>query len=164
VRRLLQRHEVSKKAIDLNGTIEEVVRLMRQEGLERGVEIRFTPPERSLCVAADRVQLQQVVLNLLMNAIEAMSAVPVGERLIRLRVESTENGAATITVSDSGPGVSADNLSQLFEPFYTTKEAGLGMGLSITRTIVEAHGGSVWAENNPSAGAAFHVSLPLTPC
>ena len=162
VRSLLQRHEIAKTTIELNGTVEEIVQLMRQEAIERGVEIQFARPDDNLRVSADRVQLQQVVLNLLLNGFEAMSAPSVNERRIGLRIEST-GGAATIAVSDCGPGVPADKLSQVFEPFYTTKKGGLGMGLSITRSIIEGHGGRVWAATNPDGGATFCISLPLVP-
>jgi len=158
----LRRHEIAKTAIDLTETVEEIVGLMRQEAIERDIEMQFERPEESLRVSADRVQLQQVVLNLLLNGFEAMSGPSVNERRITLRIESTA-GEATIAVSDCGPGIPADHLSQVFEPFYTTKKGGLGMGLSITRSIVEGHGGRVRAANNPGGGATFRISLPLVP-
>jgi len=164
VRGFLRRHEITKSTIDLNETVEEILRLMRREAIARGVEMRFARPEKSVCVSGNRVQLQQVVMNLVLNGLEAMSAVPADERRITLQVDGTADGAATMVVADRGPGVPPDKLSRLFEPFYTTKKDGLGMGLSIARSIIEAHGGRISATNNPEAGATFCVTLPGALC
>jgi two-component system sensor kinase FixL len=110
-------------------------------------------------VLADRVELQQVVLNLVMNACDAMSDTPAGECL--LVVSTTTEGEARIEVSDRGPGIAPDVLATIFEPFVTTKRDGLGLGLSICRSIVTAYGGKISAVNNPERGATFTVSLPL---
>jgi C4-dicarboxylate-specific signal transduction histidine kinase len=111
-------------------------------------------------VVGDRVQLQQVVLNLVMNACDAMSGTPPGERL--LVVSTTMGGDARIEVRDGGSGIAPDALARVFEPFVTTKRDGLGLGLAICRSIVTAHGGSLSAVNNPERGATLVVSLPLT--
>jgi C4-dicarboxylate-specific signal transduction histidine kinase len=109
----------------------------------------------------DQVQLQQVILNLIVNAMDAMSGMPSVER--RIKVSTAGDGSsACLSVSDVGPGIPVEELKEVFEPFFTTKPQGMGMGLSIARTIVEAHGGQLLAENLAGRGAAFRISLPLT--
>jgi signal transduction histidine kinase len=109
-------------------------------------------------VFGDRIQLEQVILNLLMNAMDAMAEIPDGQRTIVVRAESADS-KAHVVVEDAGPGLRGA-IERLFEPFYTTKASGMGMGLSIARTIVEAHGGTIWATNNRTRGASFHFTLP----
>jgi signal transduction histidine kinase len=109
----------------------------------------------------DRVQLQQVVLNLIMNAIEAMSEVDEGSRALLISTGEAEQGAVLVAVSDSGPGLPQAYPERIFDAFYTTKPSGLGMGLSICRSIVEAHGGRLWAEPNQPRGAVFYMLLPI---
>ena len=109
----------------------------------------------------DRIQLQQVIINLAINAIDdAMSEVPTGERTVSISA-ARKDAFAQISVSDVGPGIPPEKLKEVFEPFFTTKLQGMGMGLSIARTIVEAHGGQLLAENKASGGATFHVRVPL---
>lgn len=160
MRSLLQKHEVVYRPIEINETVDEVVRLLRSEAITRRVTLSLERGEEEVFVSGDRIHLQQVVVNLVMNAFEAMAAVPGTERRITVRT-NLDARAATITVSDSGPGVAEDRIPQLFAPFYPTKQDGLGMGLSITRSIVEAHGGRLWVENNPGGGATFGAMLPL---
>jgi signal transduction histidine kinase len=112
-------------------------------------------------ILGDRVQLQQVVLNLIMNAIEAMSEVTEGSRELLISTKEVESGGVLVAVSDSGPGLSPASLARIFEAFYTTKSSGLGMGLSICRSIVEAHGGRLWATPNEPHGAVFCMMLPI---
>jgi two-component system sensor kinase FixL len=112
-------------------------------------------------VRGDRIELQQVVLNLLMNAFDAMSDRPTDERRVVLRAQPDGARMVRVSASDRGTGLSAENLDRIFQPFYTTKREGLGMGLSISRTIIEAHGGRLWAENNPDRGATFHFTVPV---
>ena len=111
-------------------------------------------------VAGDRVQLQQVVLNLIMNAIEAMSGLDAGPREVLVRSEADASGGVVVAVRDSGPGLDAKGLERVFAPFYTTKSSGMGMGLAICRSIIEAHGGRLWAEANEPRGAVFQFTLP----
>jgi two-component system, LuxR family, sensor kinase FixL len=111
-------------------------------------------------VRGDKVQLQQVVLNLLLNAFQAMKDRPVNERQVAVRTELDGNGVI-VTVRDSGEGLKDDQLEKIFQPFYTTKENGLGLGLAISQSIVEAHGGRLWAENNPDRGATIYFGVPL---
>ena len=111
-------------------------------------------------ILGDRVQLQQVILHLIMNAIEAMSEVGEGSRELVISTSEAESGSVLVAVSDTGPGLPPANLARIFEAFYTTKASGLGMGLSICRSIVEAHGGQLWATPNEPHGAVFRVMLP----
>ena len=111
-------------------------------------------------MSGDRIQLQQVVLNLVINGMDAMAGAAGGRREVTCST-SVDASSAKISIADSGPGIPPDKLTTIFEPFFTTKGDGMGMGLSIARTIVEAHGGRIWAENQTAGGAVFHVSLPL---
>ena len=112
-------------------------------------------------IFGDRVQLQQVILNLIMNAIEAMREVTEGSRKLLISTSEVEPGSVLVAVSDTGPGLSQADAERIFEPFYTTKQDGLGMGLSICRSIVEAHGGRLWATPNEPRGAVFCLVLPI---
>jgi signal transduction histidine kinase len=112
------------------------------------------------CVWGDRVQLQQVILNLILNAVEAMSSVEEGVRELSISTESSKASNILIAVRDSGPGIDAEHLDRIFKPFYTTKISGIGMGLSICRSIIDAHGGQLWAEGNRPRGAIFQFTLP----
>ena len=114
----------------------------------------------ALPILGDRIQLQQVILNLVVNGIDAMRDTPSENRIISIRTSRVEN-FAELSVSDRGPGIPEDKLKEVFEPFFTSKAEGMGMGLSIARTIVEAHNGRIWAENQIGGGAVFRVSLPL---
>jgi signal transduction histidine kinase len=110
---------------------------------------------------ADRVQLQQVIFNLLTNAIEAMSSTAAGSRILRLRSEATDTGECIVAIEDSGPGIEPETLKRIFEPFFTSKSKGMGMGLSICRSIVEAHGGRLWVAGNTPKGSVFQFVLPI---
>jgi len=116
-------------------------------------------------VCADRVQLQQVFINLLMNAMQAMAACPPGQAVLTVQVQPNADGALQVCVSDSGPGIPAADVSRLFEAFYSTKEDGMGMGLPICRSIIENHGGRIWAKpaapDSPVAGATIFFTLPV---
>jgi signal transduction histidine kinase len=113
-----------------------------------------------LPIRGDRVQLQQVVLNLVVNAMDAMASLPAGARKMLISTTRLDH-IAEVAISDAGAGIPSDKLEAVFEPFFTTKTAGMGMGLSIARTIIEAHNGQIWAENLPSGGASIHIKLPL---
>jgi C4-dicarboxylate-specific signal transduction histidine kinase len=146
--------------IDINETVREVFDFLSVQASARNVTITSGLTSRALRVKGDRIHLQQVLINLIVNAIDAMASVPTGQRRITGRTIRV-NGCAEVSIADSGSGIPSDKLAQVFEPFFTTKEQGMGMGLSIARTIVEAHGGRIWAENQASGGAVFHLSLPL---
>ena len=112
-------------------------------------------------VHGDKVQLQQVVLNLLLNAFQAMKDCPVNERQVSVRTELHDGHQVIVAVSDRGEGLKDGQLDKIFQPFYTTKENGLGLGLAISRSIVEAHGGRLWAQNNPDRGATICFTVPV---
>jgi PAS domain S-box-containing protein len=149
-----------KDRFDLNEAIDEVVRLVQSAVGENGVSLR-TSLATGLCpVQGDRVQLQQVVMNLILNAIEAMSSVEIGARELSLHTGQTETGGVLMAVRDSGSGIDPEHLGRVFEAFYTTKSSGMGMGLSICRSIIQSHGGRLWAEPNAPRGAVFQFTLP----
>ncbi|HEY6832942.1 MAG TPA: PAS domain S-box protein [Pseudolabrys sp.] len=145
---------------DLNKAIEEVIGLARSPITANGVSVRTRLAEALLPVEGDRVQLQQVVLNLILNAVEAMSTVVAEPRELLISTEQTRTGGVLVSVRDSGPGIDPDQLDRVFEAFYTTKSSGVGMGLSICRSIIDAHGGRLWAEANEPHGAIFQFTLP----
>ena len=119
------------------------------------------PAQRLLQVNGDRIQIQQVILNLILNGMEAMADAPAGQRKILGRTVQLDDRFAEISISDFGPGISSADLEKVFDPFFTTKTEGMGMGLSIARTIVETNGGRIWAEPHAAGGAVFRFTLPL---
>ncbi|MGB7947984.1 MAG: ATP-binding protein, partial [Candidatus Binatia bacterium] len=160
MRALLKRREFQWSELDLNIIAEEVASLVRPDAETRKVKLVLDLAPLQLLVRGDRVQLQQVLLNLLLNAMDAMNEsaeeeerrVSVGTRLI--------DGQAEVAVGDAGQGIPEENLKHLFEPFFTTKPNGMGMGLAISQTIIGVHGGRITAENNSDGGATFRVRLP----
>lgn len=159
LRRLLTRGTFDSQEVDLNDVVHEVFEILSAQAAARGVTLDRKLDSQRLKVKGDRVQLEQVFLNLVVNSIEAISDGSNAVRQIVCRSLAAD-GQAMISIRDSGPGIPSDRLEHLFEPFFTTKPDGMGMGLCIARTIVEAHGGKVLAESRPS-GAVFHVNLPL---
>jgi PAS domain S-box-containing protein len=151
-----------KCRFDLNEAINEVILLARSAITMNGVSVRTQLTEALFPVEGDRVQLQQVVLNLILNAVEAMSTVEAAPRELSISTEQTETDGVIVSVRDSGPGIDPDHLDRVFQAFYTTKPSGVGMGLSICRSIIDAHGGRLWADVNASRGAVFRFSLPVS--
>jgi PAS domain S-box-containing protein len=149
-----------KDRVDLNEAINEVIVLARSAITKNGVSVQTRLTEGSLPVQVDRVQVQQVVLNLILNAVEAMASVEAGARELLISTKQNETNGIVVAVSDSGPGIDPENLDRVFEAFYTTKSTGVGMGLSICRSIIEAHGGRLWADANKPRGAVFQFTLP----
>jgi C4-dicarboxylate-specific signal transduction histidine kinase len=161
IRGLVKKVTPDKNALDVNETILQVVALTRGEVLKSDISL-LTQLSRDLpLVSADRVQLQQVLLNLIINAIEAMNEIGEGDRNILVGSRKYDLNSVLITVRDSGPGLDMKRSDQIFNPFFTTKPNGMGMGLSICRSIIEDHGGRLWAAPNPPRGATFHLTLPL---
>jgi signal transduction histidine kinase len=161
IRALVKKASARKDAVEINDAILEVIALTRTEAANNGVSVRTQLAEGLPHVEGDRVQLQQVLLNLIINAIEAMREVYKEERELLISTTNEPNGVS-VEVQDTGPGLSPESLSRLFEAFYTTKPEGMGMGLSICRSIVEAHGGRLWSSANLPRGAIFHFTLPAT--
>jgi signal transduction histidine kinase len=161
LRRLLRKGEFESYLFDVNDTLRDVFRFLSVPALIRGVRLETEVSPSAIYVRGDRIQLEQVVLNLVMNGIDAVADQPNERRRIIGRTEPVDGKSVLVSVADFGQGIAAEELARVFDPFFTTKEQGMGIGLSIARTIVEAHGGRIWAENQPGAGAAFHVSLPL---
>ncbi len=159
MRTLLKRGEVTPCSLDLNDVAQEVFHLMHHELTRRDVSLDRELLADLPAVSADRIQLQQVLLNLMLNACEAMESNPPQTRLLRIATASG-GGTVSLTVTDAGRGLPAD-LERIFQPFYTLKEQGLGMGLAICRSIITAHHGQLWAEANETGGATFHVVLPI---
>jgi PAS domain S-box-containing protein len=149
-----------KHRFDLNEAINEVIELAQSAISENGISVQTRLNEALRPVAGDRVQLQQVVLNLILNAVEAMSSVEVGRRELLISTEQNQTGDALAAVHDSGPGIDPERLEDVFEAYYTTKSGGVGLGLSICRSIIEGHGGRLWAEANEPRGAVFQFTFP----
>jgi C4-dicarboxylate-specific signal transduction histidine kinase len=160
-RALVQRVPTRKDDFEINEAIREIISLSQEELAKNDVSVhtRFEPDLPFL--QADRIQLQQVILNLIMNAVEAMSGVPEGPRELRISTVQTRSGYFLVAVQDSGPGLDTQNPDRIFDAFYSTKPGGLGMGLSICRAIIEAHGGRLWASLSEPHGAKFQFTLPL---
>ena len=144
---------------DLNAAISEVSVLAHSVILRNRVSVQTRLAEGLFPVEGDRVQLQQVVLNLILNAVEAMGSVEAGTRELSISTEQDHTGVL-VAVRDSGPGIDPAHLERVFEAFYTTKSSGVGMGLAICRSIIDAHGGRLWAEANEPRGAVFQFTLP----
>jgi two-component system sensor kinase FixL len=160
LRELLRKGEPAFTTLDLHRLIRDIAKLVSSDAIIRNVSLTLDLGPGSPAVRGDRVQLQQVVLNLLVNGMDAMAEVG-GERGLVVRTRDTAVQTVHVSVEDTGPGLRPGTETLVFEPFYTTKPAGMGMGLAIARSIIEAHGGLIWASNNPIRGAAFHVALPL---
>jgi signal transduction histidine kinase len=161
LRALLKKGEPEFVPLDLNELVGEVAWLMRSDTIMRNVSMSLELSPDLPSTRGDRVQLQQVVLNLVLNGLEAMREPYAGSRTLVIRTGRDGAGALRVTVQDSGPGIAEKDLGHIFEPLYTTKREGLGMGLAIVRTIVNAHGGAVGAENNPEGGASLWFTLPV---
>jgi PAS domain S-box-containing protein len=159
IRSLVKKQAPEKMPVDLSDIAADVLALVNHEAQRKQVELRSHLNPSLPPVAADRVQLQQVLLNLAMNAIEAMGEIAGSTRELKLETEVLEK-SVLVTVSDSGPGINAMQAEQIFKPFHTTKAGGMGMGLAISRSIIESHGGKLWAEPNEHGGAVFKFTLP----
>lgn len=160
MRALMQKASPRLDRVDMNEALQEVIELTHGEALKNGVSVESQLAKGLPIIAGDRVQLQQVVLNLILNALQAMGAVTEGARQVLITTRQIELNDLYVGVQDTGPGLSPETLSRLFEPFYTTKPNGMGMGLTICRSIVEAHGGRLWVSACQPHGALFQFAIP----
>jgi signal transduction histidine kinase len=159
IRDLIKRAPLRKDRLEINGAIREVIELTRGEAVKNGVSVRTELAGALPLIEGDRVELQQVILNLIINAIEAMSGTSDGSRELIISTGKAESGGVLVAVRDSGPGLAPATLEHIFGAFYTTKPNGMGMGLSISHSIIKAHGGRLWAEANVPHGAIFQFTL-----
>ena len=160
LRALLAKHEMARERLDLNETIAEVLEVLGAEARRRQVELASEFDPALPRVLGDRVHLQQVVLNLVVNAMDAMADTHVSRRRVAVRTEAREDGSIEVAVTDFGQGIARADMAKLFESFFTTKQRGMGLGLSIARSIVEAHGGRIWAEAGAEGSTTFRFTLP----
>jgi C4-dicarboxylate-specific signal transduction histidine kinase len=160
VRDLAKNAPTQKGPLNINETVEEIVALTRREVMENQISLTTELSKEIPLILADRIQLQQVILNLTINAIEALSALSDGPRKLFVITERDQTGGVCLTVADSGPGLDPDRLEDIFDAFYTTKREGMGMGLAVSRSIIEAHQGRLWATPNKPSGAKFQFMLP----
>jgi signal transduction histidine kinase len=161
LRSLLAKAPTETREVNLNEIVRDVFEFLSAQAAVARVSLRTDLAPRPLLVIGDEIQLQQVVMNLVMNAVEAMRNAAGGEREITGRTRLVDDALAELTVEDSGPGIPADIAQQIFEPFFSTKASGMGMGLSISQTIVHSHKGLIWAESRRGGGAVFRVTMPL---
>ena len=163
IRALIKKAPPRKDRLEINGAINEVIALTRGEAVKNGVSVQTELMDSLPLIEGDRVQLQQVILNLIINAFEAMRGISEGVRELLISTRKAEPDGVLVAVRDSGPGLAPATLERLFESFYTTKPGGLGLGLSICRSIIEAHGGRLWACANVPCGAIFQFTVPAHP-
>jgi signal transduction histidine kinase len=155
----LRKTESEKSRLDINQTIREIVAVIKHEAVESRVDLRMDLASDISPVMGDRVQLQQVILNLLMNGMEAMALTTERPRELVVSTRKHEGDKVVVNVRDSGVGINQESLERIFDAFYTTKTQGMGMGLAISRSIVEDHGGELWAITNDGSGATFQFTL-----
>jgi C4-dicarboxylate-specific signal transduction histidine kinase len=160
IRALLQKRTLDRTGLGLNDLIRDTIAVTAHELQRHRVSVQLELGDELPTVMGDRVQLQQVLLNLILNAVDAMADATDGTRVLRIGSRIDEPGSVAIEVRDCGKGFEPGSADRLFEAFFTTKPAGLGMGLSVSHTIVEAHGGRIWATANDGPGATLHLSLP----
>jgi signal transduction histidine kinase len=160
LRHLLQKRELQMEPMDLNGLIGNVVTLIRTDTARRNIMVRTDLAANLPPVKVDPVHFQQVLLNLMLNAMNAMAATPPTARCLDIQTRRLDYSSVEVAVVDTGHGMTRDELAKAFESFFTTKEGGMGLGLSIARSIVQAHGGRIWAESNKNAGTTFRFTLP----
>lgn len=160
IRGFLRAGEIRREPVDVARMLDELLQMLHAMLAEAGVQVRVDLPVPTPCLIADAVQLQQVILNLIVNAADAMRDLPGRERLLQIRIEPAQAGGLQFSVQDNGPGVPEGVEAKLFDAFYTTKQDGLGMGLAISRGIVENHGGRLWLERGAGPGACFRFTIP----
>jgi two-component system sensor kinase FixL len=167
IRLLVKKGDSEAALLRMDEVVADVALLVRSEATGRGIRMTLDVPADLPCVLGDRVQLQQVLLNVLLNSFQALDGCPAKDRVVMIGAALDRSGEIRIAVRDHGPGLTAEKLEKLFSPYFTSKRDGLGLGLSISRSIVQMHGGRIWAENNEERGATFYFTLPAVadePC
>ncbi len=162
LRHLFKQGQPTQQSIEINTLISDVCRILRNELLNHGVTLQVVLTKDPVVIDTDQVQLQQVLTNLIINACDAMDLLEPVQRIMTLRAGIVSDQYVQVSVVDRGPGIAGDTIEQIFEPFFSTKERGMGLGLSICRKIIAANGGRLWAENNPERGASLHFTLPMS--
>jgi len=162
LRKFLKSREMDFVQMPVDSLIQDVAMLLRSDAIVRNVQLECTSEPGLPLMRGDKVHLSQVLINVLMNAMDAVASQPSGRRHVSLHAASDGNGNIDLTVLDSGTGIDPVVMTRIFDPFFTTKSTGMGMGLSVSRTIVQAHGGKLWAENRPEGGAVFRIRVPAT--
>jgi two-component system sensor kinase FixL len=160
LRSFFKRENLTKTRIDLGKAVGEIARIVQSDAVIRNVNLAFDVSPQAPTVAGDRIQLQQAIINLVLNAFDAAANVKQGPREVVLKIPAIENGWARISVRDSGDGIKPEVLPRIFDAFYTSKPNGMGMGLPISRSIIETHGGRLTVSANHDRGATFEISLP----
>jgi signal transduction histidine kinase len=160
IRGLLTKRKFQMQQLSLKDVLSDVLRLLRSNARKRHVQIREELQPGLPLVLGDQFQLQQVLVNLIVNGMDAMNETPVPNRLLTIKATEDEAGAVRVTVIDCGQGIQPAHASHIFESFFTTKNEGMGLGLSIARSIIEDHGGRIWAESNQGDGAMLHFTIP----
>jgi signal transduction histidine kinase len=160
LRDLIGKHEVARQEFDLNEVVSDLESILRAEARRRGVSVAIRPAPDAPAIIGDRIQIQQVLVNLVLNAMDAVAGEPEDRREVVVSVAKSAGGAV-LAVRDRGPGIAPEHKSRVFESFFSTKSSGMGLGLSITRNIVEAHGGRVWVESGPGEDTVFQAEFPL---
>ncbi len=163
LRLLLKKGEVQRQSLDLNEVVLEVLKLVRSDLVNHGISAQTQLAPALPAIKGDRVQLQQVLLNAVMNACQAMARVAPADRTLVVRTVASDGDGVQVEIADRGCGIPPENLERVFEPFFTTRTEGLGLGLAVCRTIIDAHGGKIWATNNAERGATFYFKLPTAP-
>jgi two-component system, LuxR family, sensor kinase FixL len=161
IRGMAVKHEPERTSLDMNEVVEEALRFVRHDIEARSISLTVKYGSRLPEVMGDRIQLQQVVVNLLVNSVQAIAEIDASARRIELATSADRDGGVALTVRDSGPGIADENLDRIFDRFFTTKDAGMGMGLAICQSIIVGHGGSITVSNHRDGGAQFRLWLPV---
>ncbi len=161
LRALFRKAEIEKTSFDVASLLDDALAIFKSEAIIRNVSIKMESDKTLPPVIGDQVQLQQVILNLIMNASDAMADLEVDSRKVIITLEREDEKSVKIAIRDFGIGIDENKIDRILEPFYTTKREGIGLGLSISKSIIEAHGGHFWAQNNPDEGTTFYFTLPI---